>query len=110
MLTVFVVVAHVRLLVGSGETSWLGVVADSHVLTVRGTVESGVDGVLVNTVTGCRTESLAIFTLSDVYRTSVGLTLSVDLNVSVVILGVCRTMRWMSVNDLLKRMSGEVSR
>lgn len=98
VVAVFVVVAHVRLLVGSSETSWLGVVADSHFLTVSGTVETGVDGVLVGTVArGSRTESLAIFTLSDVYGACVGLTVSVNLNVSVVVLGVRRTVLFADV-------------
>lgn len=97
VVAVFVVVSHVRLLVGSSETSWLGVVADSHFLTVSGTVEAGVDGVLVDTVTGAGTESLAVLTLSDVYGACVGLTVSIDLNVSVVQLSVRRTVLFADV-------------
>ena len=88
LLTVFVVVSHVRLLVSGGEAGRLGVLANSHFLAVSGTVEAGVDGVLVNTVTGGGTESLAVLALSDVYGAGVGLTVRVDLNVSVVVLGV----------------------
>lgn len=98
VLAVFVVVSHVRLLVSSGETSRLGVVADSHFLVVSGTVEAGVDGVVVVAgVTGSRTESLAVFTLSDVYGACVGLTVSIDLDVSVVVLGVRRTVLFAGV-------------
>lgn len=79
-------------MVSSGETSRLGVVADSHFLVVSGTVEAGVDGVVVVTgLASSRTESLAVFTLSDVYGACVGLTVSIDLDVSVVVLGVGRT-------------------
>lgn len=92
LLTVFVVVSHVRLLVSSGETCRLGVLANS-LLTevVRGTVEAGVDGVLVNVVAVVGAETLAVLTLSKVYGAAVGLAVSVNLDASVVVLGVRRT-------------------
>ena len=107
-LTVLVVVTHVGLLVGEVEAGRLdGLLGDLDVLRVGRAGRCSVNGVLVDldALSGVlRTgrdvygggilgaETLSVFTFSNVDGVCVRVAMSIDLNVSVVILGVCRSV------------------
>ncbi len=113
--TVFVVVTHLGLLIGATETVGLkGLLGDLDVFLVNGRAGVSVNGVLVDTdvlglVVGLRNVysgvvsravMLAIFTLDVVNGGAVGLTVSIDLDVSVCVLVVCRSRKMVSKSCL----------
>lgn len=111
LLTVFVVISHVRLLVGAAEAGRLdSLLGHLDFLLVGGTAGSAVNGTLVDlgvlglvlrprgSVYGALVlgaETLSVFTLSNVNGACVRVAMSIDLHVSVGVLGACRPAAWL---------------